>query len=68
MAIPALSASGASVSVPVLDEILRARLPIRPDVLRRWQHEIREIVQPLLQEREELLLTARRPKKSTEAA
>ena len=27
----------------VFDEILRARGPIRPDVLRRWQQEIRAV-------------------------
>lgn len=33
---------------PVLDEILRARLPIRPDVLDRWQRVIRHEVIPAL--------------------
>lgn len=28
----------------VLQEIVRARLPIRPDVLRRWQQEIQKML------------------------
>jgi hypothetical protein len=32
------------VNHPVFDEILRARLPIREDVFKRWQQEIRAIV------------------------
>jgi hypothetical protein len=32
------------VTHPVFDEILRARLPIREDVFKRWQQEIRAIV------------------------
>lgn len=28
---------------PVFDEILRARLPLRPDVLLRWQRRIQEL-------------------------
>jgi hypothetical protein len=39
---------------PILDEILRCRLPIRPDVLRRWQQHIREVLGPELQELAEL--------------
>ena len=39
---------------PILDEILRARLPIRPDVMRRWQTHIREVLAPQLQELDEL--------------
>ncbi len=37
----------------VLDEILRARLPIRPGVLARWQHEIRTDVKPALEKADE---------------
>lgn len=35
-------------AMPVLDEILRAKLPIRPDVFARWQREIRAEVLPQL--------------------
>ena len=28
---------------PVFDEIVRARLPIKPEVFRRWQQEIRKL-------------------------
>lgn len=34
---------------PVLEEILRARSPIRDDVLRRWQRAIRDEVIPALE-------------------
>jgi len=33
---------------PVLEEVLRARPPIRPDVLLRWQRAIRDEVIPAL--------------------
>ena len=33
---------------PVLEEILRAQHPIRPDVLRRWQQTLRDEVVPVL--------------------
>ena len=36
---------------PVLQEILRASLPIRPEVLRRWQQAIRDEVAPLIADR-----------------
>lgn len=36
---------------PLIDEICRAKEPpTRMDVLRRWQHELRHQVQPLLDE------------------
>lgn len=31
---------------PILSEILRARLPLRPDVLQRWQRELRDVIGP----------------------
>lgn len=40
---------------PTIEEICRARLPIRPEVFRRWQRELRERIQPLLDERDQVL-------------
>lgn len=34
---------------PIIDEICRTSAP-RPDVLRRWQRQLRDEVQPLLDE------------------
>ncbi len=34
----------------VIDELLRVHLPIRQDVLRRWQQELRDEVIPQLDE------------------
>lgn len=39
---------------PIIEEILRVRLPLRPDVLRRWQTYLRDHVQPQLDELNEL--------------
>jgi hypothetical protein len=39
---------------PIIDEILRARLPIRPDVHRRWSDVLRNEIQPQLDELAEL--------------
>ena len=47
---------------PVLDEIVRAKEPIRSDVLRRWQQAIRDEVIPTIEAMERQLL---RPAKST---
>lgn len=41
----------------VLDEIVRARLPIRPEVLARWQRAIRNDIAPALAERAEVTVT-----------
>lgn len=38
---------------PIIDEICRAR-DVRPDVLRRWQRQLRDEMQPLLDELETL--------------
>jgi hypothetical protein len=35
---------------PVIEDICRARLPLRDDVLRRWQQKLVAEVQPLLDE------------------
>lgn len=40
---------------PIIEEIGRARGPIRNDVFRRWQRVLRDEVQPLLDERDRLL-------------
>lgn len=34
---------------PVLDEIVRAKLPLRPEVLRRWQQVIQREVIPAME-------------------
>ncbi len=41
---------------PIIEEICRARRnePIRGDVLRRWQDHLRNVVQPQLDELDEL--------------
>ncbi len=31
---------------PILNEIMRAKLPVRPDVLLRWQRAIRDEIGP----------------------
>ncbi len=46
---------------PLLDEIQRARLPIRPDVLSRWKHVIQYEVIPQI---EALEAKAETPKKA----
>jgi len=45
---------------PVFDEILRAKLPIRPEVFARWQKAIQNEVLPAL--------AASAPKKAKETA
>jgi hypothetical protein len=49
----------------VLEEILRLRLPLRPDVLKRWQLEIRQTLGPDLDELDALRAakTSKQPKK-----
>jgi hypothetical protein len=39
---------------PVIDEMLRARHPIRPDVFKRWCAHLRDVVQPQLDELDSL--------------
>lgn len=53
---------------PIIDEILRVRLPIRPDVLRRWQTHLRDVVQPQLTELDELKADPPKPEKKGRAA
>lgn len=50
---------------PVLDEIVRAKEPIRSEVLRRWQTAIRDELIPTIEAMERQLL---RPAKSSKAA
>lgn len=40
---------------PVLDEILRAKLPIRPDVFGRWQRAIRTEIAPKLDAADQII-------------
>lgn len=40
---------------PIIEEICRAGASVRPDVLRRWQRQLRDELQPMLDEREALL-------------
>lgn len=50
----------------VLDELLRARLPLRPDVFRRWQMAIRDEVIPAIERAEDL--AAQKPVKTKAVA
>lgn len=45
---------------PVLEEIVRTKLPVRDDVVTRWQRAIRDEVLPALIERE---ASAKKPAK-----
>lgn len=54
--------------LPVLDEILRASTPIRPDVLRRWQSAIRNELGPYVAALEAQVSAPKKGKREERAA